>query len=607
MKRALRLPLCLLLTVSLIGSCALAGFVPVREARSFSDVPASHWSCSYVQQCDRLGLMGGTGEDRFSPSGTLQAAEAVTVCVRLRDLYDGGDGTISQEGEHWYDPAVERALELGILTEGQFDRYDRAATRAELAGLLARALPEEEYAPINQIASLPDVTAATPYYQDILTLYNAGILTGSDGYGTFNPAQSITRAEVSAILCRLALPETRVSLTLEEKPVQAPQPADTTIRMTGRKLYVSGAGLYGVVDIGGKFYIPLNVLTDRNALSGIFSSWKNVDGSYTVDFHISSSAEVHALSYWSAPPAGHVMGKADATPAAASINGTTYPGAVYTLGGKFPMVSLDALGVTPSGTDFLLNNVPAFTVVTEGDLAGGPLPGLRKGTDRETVRAIHDYLVNTLTYNPLYSAPYGTSQATLESVAAAMDQAYETYAFENNVTLSTKYGICQNYAELFQTMCIRSGIPCVMVTGMANGDSHAWNQVYVDGQWLYVDCTFDDPVSRTPVLNHTYCLVGPDAMVRSHYWEGDDYPMPDEYDPAWASLDPNNITSADMFRKCLVAQLVQKKTDIRLRTTVSGAYGGMGCIYAYPEAMGWWYISGGYNSSTGTYDYHVEY
>ena len=90
MKRALRLPLCLLLTVSLIGSCALAGFVPVREAQSFSDVPASHWSYSYVQQCDRLGLMGGTGEDRFSPSGTLQAAEAVTVCVRLRDLYDGG-------------------------------------------------------------------------------------------------------------------------------------------------------------------------------------------------------------------------------------------------------------------------------------------------------------------------------------------------------------------------------------------------------------------------------------------------------------------------------------------------------------------------------------
>ena len=83
--------------------------------------------------------------------------------------------------------------------------------------------------------------------------------------------------------------------------------------------------------------------------------------------------------------------------------------------------------------------------------------------------------------------------------------------------------------------------------------------------------------------------------------------MPDTYDPAWASLDPNNITSADMFRKCLVAQMVQKKTDIRLRTTVSGAYGGTGCIYAYPEAVFWWTFSGGYNSSTGTYDYHVEY
>ena len=29
--------------------------------------------------------------------------------------------------------------------------------------------------------------------------------------------------------------------------------------------------------------------------------------------------------------------------------------------------------------------------------------------------------------------------------------------------------------------------------------------------------------------------------------------MPDAYDPAWEQLDPNNVTSADMFRKCLLA------------------------------------------------------
>ncbi len=50
-----------------------------------------------------------------------------------------------------------------------------------------------------------------------------------------------------------------------------------------------------------------------------------------------------------------------------------------------------------------------------------------------------------------------------------------------------------------------------------------------------------------------------------------------------------------------------RKTSISLRTTVSGAYGGMACLYTYPESSSWWYMSGGYNSSTGTYDYTVEY
>ncbi len=77
--------------------------------------------------------------------------------------------------------------------------------------------------------------------------------------------------------------------------------------------------------------------------------------------------------------------------------------------------------------------------------------------------------------------------------------------------------------------------------------------------------------------------------------------------PSGSSWIPNNVTSAAMFRKCLLAKVAMSKTSISLRTTVSGAYGGMACLYTYPESSSWWYMSGGYNSSTGTYDYTVEY
>ena len=81
----------------------------------------------------------------------------------------------------------------------------------------------------------------------------------------------------------------------------------------------------------------------------------------------------------------------------------------------------------------------------------------------------------------------------------------------------------------------------------------------------------------------------------------------------WEQLDPNNITSADMFRKCLVAQLVIANREntpgektIKLRVTKSGAYGGTGCLYAGYDGMWWWSFRGGYDSSSGMYIYHFE-
>ena len=74
--------------------------------------------------------MSGTGEDVFSPNGTLTVAEAIMTTVRLADRWVDGSGEVSQTGSHWYDNAVDKAIEPGIVTRGQFDSYDRPATRA---------------------------------------------------------------------------------------------------------------------------------------------------------------------------------------------------------------------------------------------------------------------------------------------------------------------------------------------------------------------------------------------------------------------------------------------------------------------------------------------
>lgn len=202
------------LALSLTLTSAAFALSPVRsfESAGFTDIP-DNWSYPYILSCYELGLMSGRGNGLFAPDGTVSAAEAVTVAARVHNLWNGGNG-ILPESTPWYNSAIEYSVANGLLIQGQFTDYSLPATRAQLAGLLAKALPEWDYTPINEISSLPDVTEETPYAADILKLYNAGVLTGSDTYGTFLPDTPITRAELAAILCRLVKPETRQRLSL---------------------------------------------------------------------------------------------------------------------------------------------------------------------------------------------------------------------------------------------------------------------------------------------------------------------------------------------------------------------------------------------------------
>jgi len=238
-----------------------------------------------------------------------------------------------------------------------------------------------------------------------------------------------------------------------------------------------------------------------------------------------------------------------------------------------------------------LKGVTPASPTPEEDLVGRALAGLLRETPRDTVKAIHDYLIKTLTYDPDTEESYAREEAS-----------FKKYQLYNNVTLDSGYAVCEEYSCLFMEMCVRAGIPCEFVSG---APSHAWNRVWVDGEWLYMDVTWDDTDSAKNPVRYTYFLVGAEVMANGHYWVDDDYPFTNVYDPAWEELDPQNITSADMFRKCLCAQVKMGVNPVRLRVTKSGAYGGTGCLYAIPE-LDWWVVRGGYDNATGEYVYYFN-
>lgn len=189
--------------------------VIVLVVPAFSDVSSSSWYQSVVTYAYNLGLMVGNSETTFNPLGNVTVAEAVTMAARARNSYDGGTNDDFKSSSVWYQTYVDYAVKKGIIQKGDFDNYERVATRAEMAYIFAHALPEAGIKAINKVTSLPDVNGTTKYSKEIFSLYNAGILTGSDAAGTFSPDKPITRSEAAAIITRLTLSSERKTLTLK--------------------------------------------------------------------------------------------------------------------------------------------------------------------------------------------------------------------------------------------------------------------------------------------------------------------------------------------------------------------------------------------------------
>ena len=127
------------------------------------------------------------------------------------------------------------------------------------------------------------------------------------------------------------------------------------------------------------------------------------------------------------------------------------------------------------------------------------------GSNYEKELAIHDYVVSHCAYGYVDSAkPY----------------AYRAYG-----VLMQHHGVCNGYAEALALLFSCAGIKNRIVTGYADQELHAWNQVELDGQWYMVDATWDDPLpDRESFSGHAYFNVTDDILGASHTWTKEDYP-----------------------------------------------------------------------------------
>ena len=104
---------------------------------------------------------------------------------------------------------LESVLHISL---NDINSMDETATRLDFVKLLS-LVSGDLLEPINDITGFPDATEETKNV--VLSFYRAGILTGTDDYGTFRATGTLSRAEMAAMAARLIRPELRQEFTIK--------------------------------------------------------------------------------------------------------------------------------------------------------------------------------------------------------------------------------------------------------------------------------------------------------------------------------------------------------------------------------------------------------
>ena len=107
-------------------------------------------------------------------------------------------------------------------------------------------------------------------------------------------------------------------------------------------------------------------------------------------------------------------------------------------------------------------------------------------------------------YIACVSAGLSNQLTETESVRKIVNWISSHMTYEHNngdayVGFVTGRGQCHTYAEMFRAMCNVANIKCEYIRGNAEGN-HAWNKVFADGNWYFVDSTWYDSTGNNKYI-----------------------------------------------------------------------------------------------------------
>lgn len=174
------------------------------NGKDYAPVTFVNRKAAELNRTDHLAFLSGYANGTFEPDRNMTRAEVTTMFARLLTEKMAADQTYSNTfsdvaKSHWAANYIGYMQQFGIITgyaDGSF-RPDASVTRAEFAAIASRF--ERLTEGTKSFSDVPGSHWAAKYINFAAT---RGWVNGYAD-GTFRPNNSITRAEVAAVTCRL--------------------------------------------------------------------------------------------------------------------------------------------------------------------------------------------------------------------------------------------------------------------------------------------------------------------------------------------------------------------------------------------------------------------
>lgn len=309
--------------------------VPVNAESSFKDVTASSSYGEAISYLKAEGIITGYGDGTFRPFETISRQHILSILDKVLDLPPIREAKAFTDvpASHPYYNAIQNAYQAGIINGYQDDTFkpDAPVTRAQMAKILALAFELKT----DTTAAFQDVSASHWSYEYVQALAGNNITTTSNT-GLYRPNEQLTRGQYALFLYRLLhmeedsqqpLPVGHWSGTIEIP--QSPLGVQLTIKEDGTGTFsVPAQGLkdYPVKSIkttGDSFFVEIDIAGSQMVIEG-----KAAEGKITAVFTQNGMSfpltltpyEAPEVTYeeWSVPVAGGELAVALQWPAVES-------------------------------------------------------------------------------------------------------------------------------------------------------------------------------------------------------------------------------------------------------------------------------------------------